>query len=212
MLKRSLYFLAFLALFMLLPALAQGTAAPNDWGSFWATQGSLSALAIIVTAFLKERFRFTGVTVVIVSLVAGAALGALGKAFALYTGDWQSAILFGLGAGFLGSGGWDAVTGLLKNRPVVLPEAPAATAQVPGLALEGLTKLAGGFGIPGFVVSTLLSEHTFAEAERLIREMGKERALTEGEIKESQDEFEKGFPVVRNPAMPNTVVTKGGQK
>lgn len=98
-------------------SVTEGVATPDDWGGFWVTQGSLVALVLIVVAFVKERFALAGSSVVIMSLGVGAALGAFGKLMTFYTGDWPSAILFGLGAGFMASGGWDAVAGLqLKSR------------------------------------------------------------------------------------------------
>ena len=129
-------------------------------------------------------------------------------------------LLYGGLAGVGAIGGFDLlqnVAAMFGSKGTILAptieEAEAQVTAVPKLAVDGLRTLATNFGIPGFVVSTLLNEHTFAEAERIIREMGKERALTEGEIKNSQDAFEKSNPVVRNPAPANTVVTKpGGQK
>lgn len=134
--------------------------------------------------------------------------------FALVPSPWGW-LLFGTVAGVGSIGGYDfvmAVAGTLGGgKTVLLPTIEQAEAQVsavPKLAVDGLRNLASSFGLPGFVVTTLLNEHTFAEAERIIRQMGKERALTEGEISDSLDDFEKQNPVVRNPATPNPVVKK----
>lgn len=113
-------------------------------------------------------------------------------------------LLYGGLAGVGAIGGYDLLKSLLglvggnTALPGPTPTAAQAEAQVsavPKLAIDGLKALAANFGLPGYVVGVLLNEHTFEQAERIIREMGKERALTEGEIKADQDAFEKANPI-----------------
>ena len=67
----------------------------------------------------------------------------------------------------------------------------------------GLIALATSLGIPGAadVVTGLLSKNSIEQAEAIIREMGRERALNQGELKTAGDEFEKTHPVRPTPTV-----------
>lgn len=82
------------------------------------------------------------------------------------------------------------------------------------LAVGGLKALAKNLGLPGasFLVDALLSEHTLEEVDRIIRQMGRERALTEGEIAKDQDNWEKANAVPKGAQVLPTepAPTQGG--
>ena len=219
MLKRLLYFLA---LFMLLPVFAQGADIVYNLPSWGASLLSFALALTLFTQAVKSRLKsrlehvphyLIHGTTFAVALAMAALINSQGLLVDPLFSSLSAPInwlLYGGLAGVGAIGGYDllkAIAAMFGNKTLALPnpeEAEAQVSAVPKLAVDGLRTLATNFGIPGFVVSTLLNEHTFAEAERIIREMGKERALTEVEIKDSQDAFEKANPVAVNP-----VVAKG---
>ena len=89
-----------------------------DVASWFVDTAALAAVVVIVVAFVKEHVlrELRGLATVAVSLVVGAALGAAGSLMGYLEGGLVAGLGFGVAAGFLASGGWDAVRGLLGKR------------------------------------------------------------------------------------------------
>lgn len=85
--------------------------------------GEAAALALVVgavIAYLRQQVALDGIAVVIASVVVGGALGGVGYAAGLFAAGSTlvQAVAFGLGAGWLASGGVDLLRSLLpKARP-----------------------------------------------------------------------------------------------
>lgn len=89
-----------------------------DIGSWFVDTAALAGVVVVVVAFVKEHVlkNLHDLATVAVSLVVGVALGAVGGHFGYVDGGLTAGAAFGLAAGFLASGGWDAVKGLLGKR------------------------------------------------------------------------------------------------
>ena len=91
-----------------------------DFSQYFASTAALAAVVVAVVAFLKEHVLkgLHDLATVGVSLAVGAALGALGSLpmFGYVEGGLLAGVSFGVAAGFLASGGWDAFKGLLGKR------------------------------------------------------------------------------------------------
>lgn len=88
-----------------------------DVGAWFASTTALAGIVVVVVAFLKKRVFVgaDGLVVVIISLATGAVLGIVGNLLGYVEGSIVAAIGFGVSAGLLASGGWDAVTGALSK-------------------------------------------------------------------------------------------------
>lgn len=88
-----------------------------DVGAWFASTTALAGIVVAVVAFLKKRVFVgaDGLVVVIISLATGAVLGIVGNLLGYVEGSIVAAIGFGVSAGLLASGGWDAVTGALSK-------------------------------------------------------------------------------------------------
>lgn len=91
---------------------------PFNIADWFTDTAALAAVVVAVVAFLKTNLlkNLTGMATIIASLVAGAVLGAIGSALGYVEGGIPAGLLFGVTAGFLASGGWDAIGGLLGKR------------------------------------------------------------------------------------------------
>lgn len=101
-------------------AFAQGDTAPAgiDIGSWFASTAALAAIIAAAVAFIKEHIfkEATGLAVVALSLAVGAGFGFGGHALGYIEGGLVAALGFGLSAGLLASGGFDAISSLLGKR------------------------------------------------------------------------------------------------
>ena len=88
-----------------------------DFASYFVDTAALAAAVVAVVAFLKEHVikSLAGPATIVASLAVGAALGAAGHFLGYLTGGLPPALAFGVSAGFLASGGWDAVKALGKR-------------------------------------------------------------------------------------------------
>jgi len=83
-----------------------------------------------------------------------------------------------------------------KRKPERKADAKAKGDSTVGkLTKLGPRALAVSLGLPPFVTNPIIDSLPLAEAERIIREMGKERALTLGEIEADQDKWKAENPV-----------------
>lgn len=105
------------------PAIVQVVEAPDpapfDIAAWFADTAALAAVVVAAVAFLRAHLlkSLSGVAVIITSLIVGGILGAIGSALGYVEGGVTSGLMFGVTAGFLASGGWDAIGGLLgKSR------------------------------------------------------------------------------------------------
>lgn len=96
----------------------EATAQGFDIGAWFVDAASLAVVVVTVVAFLREHVLrgLTGVAVVIVSLGTGAGLGVVGALLGYVEGGVVAGLLFGVSAGFIASGGVDALTGILSKR------------------------------------------------------------------------------------------------
>lgn len=96
-----------------------------DIGAWFVDAASLAVVVVAVVAFLREHVlkNLAGIAVVIVSLGVGAGLGAVGALLGYVEGGIAAGLMFGVSAGFIASGGVDALTGILGKRkePAALP-------------------------------------------------------------------------------------------
>lgn len=100
-------------------AFAQEAAAAGvDVASWFASTAALAAVVVAVVSFVKTHVlkNLHGLATVAVSLVVGVALGLAGAFMGYIEGGVAAGLSFGAAAGFLASGGWDALTGLLGKR------------------------------------------------------------------------------------------------
>lgn len=117
-------------------------------------------------------------------------------------------LLYGGLAGVAAVGGYDLLKSLLglagakTTLPGPAPTAAQAEAQVGGLknlTVGAVRGLAASFGIPPFVVNTILNENTLEQAWLTVQRMGAERALTLSENKDDQNAWAEANPVVVKP-------------
>ena len=89
-----------------------------DFASYFADTAALSVAIIAIVAFLKEHIltSLEGAYTIIASLVIGAALGIAGNFLGYVEGGIVMGAVFGVSAGFIASGGWDALQALLGKR------------------------------------------------------------------------------------------------
>jgi hypothetical protein len=85
--------------------------------NWFVDTAALAAAVVAVVAFLKEHVikSLAGPATILASLAVGAALGAAGHYLGYLSGGLTPALSFGVAAGFLASGGWDAVKALGKR-------------------------------------------------------------------------------------------------
>ncbi|MFA5567619.1 MAG: hypothetical protein WC972_03125 [Trueperaceae bacterium] len=92
-------------------------AAP-DIGAWFASTAALATIVVAAVAFLKRHVLKTldGLATVLASLAVGGLLGLVGHWVGFLTDGLMPALGFGVSAGLIASGGWDAITGLLGKR------------------------------------------------------------------------------------------------
>ena len=102
------------ALTTLATALGLDVTDPTLW---FGETAALAVVVVAVVAGIRKGLHLDGVAVVIASVVIGGALGGIGFAAGLFeaSATLVSAIAFGLGAGWLGSGGVDALRSLFPK-------------------------------------------------------------------------------------------------
>lgn len=101
-----------------LSALATLIGASNTDPSTWFGETAvLAAVVAAAIAFLRKTVTLEGITVVIASVVVGAGLAGAGFAAGLFAAGATlvEALSFGVAAGWLASGGVDALRGILGN-------------------------------------------------------------------------------------------------
>lgn len=100
-------------------AFAQEAAAGGaDIAAWFASTAALAAVVVTVVAFLKTHLlkNLHDLATVAASLIVGVALGLAGSLMGYIEGGVAAGASFGAAAGFLASGGWDAISGLLGKR------------------------------------------------------------------------------------------------
>ena len=90
---------------------------PVDFASYFVDTAALAVAVAAVVAFIKTNLlkNLHGLATVAVSLAIGAILGVAGHFLGSVEGGILPAVAFGVAAGFLASGGWDAVKGVLSK-------------------------------------------------------------------------------------------------
>ena len=89
-----------------------------DIASWFVDTAALAGVVGAVIAFVKKNV-LKGMhdwATVIASLAVGAGLGAYGGHAGFVDGGIAAGAAFGVGAGFIASGGWDFLKGLLGKR------------------------------------------------------------------------------------------------
>ncbi len=91
---------------------------PADIGSWFASTAALAAVIVAAVSFLKSHVlkNLHDLATVAVSLGLGVLAGLAGHFLGYLETGLTGALAFGATAGFLASGGWDAVSGLLGKR------------------------------------------------------------------------------------------------
>lgn len=100
-------------------AFAQEAAAEGvDIAAWFASTAALAAVVVTIVSFLKAHIlkNMHDLATVAASLVVGVALGLAGSFMGYIEGGVAAGASFGAAAGFLASGGWDAISGLLGKR------------------------------------------------------------------------------------------------
>jgi hypothetical protein len=87
----------------------------SGFADYFVDTAALGGLVLIVVAFAREHILTTlkGWTVIALSVLTGAVLGAAGHFAGLIDGGLGAGLAFGVGAGFFASGGWDGLRGIL---------------------------------------------------------------------------------------------------
>jgi hypothetical protein len=95
-------------------ALAQDVGIPPDLAEWFASQASLAAVVAALVALIRKHVwkGLDGLAVVGVSVAVGIVLAYLGYRLSYLGADW---FLFGVVAGFLASGGVDALRAIVKG-------------------------------------------------------------------------------------------------
>jgi hypothetical protein len=95
-------------------ALAQDVGIPPDLAEWFASQASLAAVVAALVALIRKHVwkGLDGLAVVGVSVAMGIVLAYLGHRLGYLGADW---FLFGVVAGFLASGGVDALRAIVKG-------------------------------------------------------------------------------------------------
>lgn len=89
---------------------------PLDLTPYFRDAGTLSLLTVAVVAFVKARVPdLKGPSVIFVSIVVGALLGIAGALAGVVPGGALAGVLLGVSSALTGSGGWDAVAGLVTK-------------------------------------------------------------------------------------------------
>lgn len=90
----------------------------TDIASWFASTAALAAVIVSVVAFLKRNVlkNLHDLATVFVSLGLGAVAGLGGHFLGYLTDGLVPSLSFGVAAGFLASGGWDALSALLGKR------------------------------------------------------------------------------------------------
>ena len=91
---------------------------PTDIASWFTSTAALAAVIVAVVAFLKRNVlkNLHDLATVLVSLGLGAIAGVGGHFLGHLDGGLPQALAFGVAAGFLASGGWDALSGLTRPK------------------------------------------------------------------------------------------------
>lgn len=100
-------------------AFAQAAATEGvDIASWFASTAALAAVVVAAVSFVKTHLlkNLHDLATVAVSLAVGVTLGLAGAVIGYIEGGVAAGLSFGAAAGFLASGGWDALTGLLGKR------------------------------------------------------------------------------------------------
>lgn len=101
-------------------AFAQETAPVEgfDFAAAFANTAALAGLVAAAVAFVKRHLikSLDGLGTVLASLVLGAGFGVLGNLLGYIEGGMFAGVSFGVSAGFLAAGGYDAITSLLSKR------------------------------------------------------------------------------------------------
>jgi len=115
-LKHTLILVPFLVGFAF--AQTPDTPALPNVAEWFASTAALAALVAALVAFLKKHVLtgLDGLATVLASLAVGGLLGLVGHWVGFLTDGLMPALGFGVSAGLLASGGWDAITGLLGKR------------------------------------------------------------------------------------------------
>lgn len=89
-----------------------------DFASYFTDTAALAVAVVAIVAFAKEHIvtGLHGAYTIVLSVLTGAALGAGGVLFGFLEGTIAFGLTFGVAAGFLAAGGWDAVRALLGKR------------------------------------------------------------------------------------------------
>lgn len=89
-----------------------------DVAAWFASTTALAGIVVAAVAFLKRHVLKTldGLATVLASLAVGGLLGLIGHWVGFLTDGLMPALGFGVSAGLIASGGWDAITGLLGKR------------------------------------------------------------------------------------------------
>ena len=89
-----------------------------DFASYFVDAAALAGVIIVAVSFIKTHILTSlhDLATVGVSLAAGAVLGVAGHFLGYVDGGIPAAAAFGISAGLLASGGWDAITGMLAKR------------------------------------------------------------------------------------------------
>lgn len=113
--------LALLTILLMLAGVAfaqEAAAAGADIESWFKSTAALAGIVVAVVSFLKTHVlkNMHDLATVAASLVVGVALGLAGSFMGYIEGGVAAGASFGAAAGFLASGGWDAISGLLGKR------------------------------------------------------------------------------------------------
>jgi len=89
-----------------------------DIASWFVDTAALAGIIVTVVAFLKEHIltALHGAWTIVVSLAVGVVFGVGGHLLGHVEGGLMAGVTFGAAAGFIASGGWDAIKGLLGKR------------------------------------------------------------------------------------------------
>lgn len=85
-----------------------------DVATWFASTAALSGVIIAIVSFIKTNiYKTTGWITVALSLALGVVGGLVGHFGPWLEGSLLESLTFGLTAGLMASGGWDAIRGLL---------------------------------------------------------------------------------------------------
>lgn len=90
----------------------------TDLSPLFVNPIALAVAVAALTQFVKEHLitSLSGIGTITTSLVIGAALGAIGAFAGEVEGGLLHGVAFGIASGVVASGGWDAISALLRKR------------------------------------------------------------------------------------------------